>query len=172
MGEIKTKVCFKCGRNLDLSMFYRHSQMADGHLNKCKDCTRKDVHGNYMEKIQDPSFVESERTRGRSKYSRLYKGKTRSDRLHVSDARAYFERRGYSFSEDEELHHWNYNEKFCVFVLNRRHHARLHKLLERLPQETIFKFDGELLDTIEKHERIVKLAMDSPYRILFPQSIS
>lgn len=171
MGETTTKVCFKCGRSLDLSMFYRHSLMADGHLNKCKDCTKKDVHGHYMEKIQDPSYVESERARGRSKYSRLYKGKPRPERLSVNQTRRYFECRGYSFSEDEELHHWNYNEKRCVFVLNRRHHARLHKLIERLPQETLFRFNGELLDTIEKHERVVKLAMDSPYRILFPSEL-
>lgn len=171
MGETTTKVCFKCGRSLDLSMFYRHSLMADGHLNKCKDCTRKDVHGNYMEKIQDPLFIEGERARGREKYNRLYKGVPKKYRLRSGGTRRYFENRGYSFSEDEELHHWNYNEKFCVFVLTRQHHARLHKLLERGPTETLFRFKGELLDTIEKHERVVKLAMDSSYRILFPSEL-
>lgn len=37
------KRCFKCLRELPLSAFYRHAMMADGHLNKCGDCSRADV---------------------------------------------------------------------------------------------------------------------------------
>ena len=37
------KTCFKCSRTLPLVEFYRHPRMGDGHLGKCKACTRRDV---------------------------------------------------------------------------------------------------------------------------------
>lgn len=37
------KVCFKCGHRKLLSEFYKHKQTRDGHLNKCKQCSKVDA---------------------------------------------------------------------------------------------------------------------------------
>lgn len=45
------KTCFKCGLELAISSFYRHRQMGDGHLGKCKDCCKKDVAENRRKNV-------------------------------------------------------------------------------------------------------------------------
>ena len=59
------KKCFKCGIDKTLECFYKHPKMGDGRLNKCVDCTKKDVAARIEEKKQDPIWVEKERKRGR-----------------------------------------------------------------------------------------------------------
>lgn len=46
MGQqkgIAMKTCRKCGHHLQLTEFYKHQEMADGHLNICKSCVKKRV---------------------------------------------------------------------------------------------------------------------------------
>ena len=59
------KTCFKCEIEKDLNEFYVHKRMADGHLNKCKQCTKSDVR---QRRVDNPEKLKAyEEKRGKTK---------------------------------------------------------------------------------------------------------
>jgi len=78
---VMQKECFKCKVTKPLDEFYKHKQMGDGHLNKCKDCTKGDVaehRARNIDKIraydrargsrQSPDYLKGYRKRFPKKY--------------------------------------------------------------------------------------------------------
>lgn len=57
------KKCFRCGRTKDIIQFYTHKQMGDGHLGKCKSCTKKDVNDRYKDPVARERIREYEKQR-------------------------------------------------------------------------------------------------------------
>ena len=46
------KVCRECNIEKPLTEFYKHERMADGHLNKCKECNKKDALEHRLKNIE------------------------------------------------------------------------------------------------------------------------
>lgn len=76
-----SKECFKCFSVKPLSEFYKHKAMADGHLNKCKECTKNDTKENYCKNIgyykeyDRQRDATKERIELKKRYSQTEKGK-------------------------------------------------------------------------------------------------
>lgn len=66
------KKCFKCKVEKPLDQFYKHSQMGDGHLNKCIECTKKDVRRRYYDPEIRPRINQYEYNRHHYSYKRIF----------------------------------------------------------------------------------------------------
>lgn len=68
---MNSKACFKCGVIKPLNDFYKHPQMADGHVNKCKECNKKDVRINYRDNRDRYVAYEKVRSKDPERKERL-----------------------------------------------------------------------------------------------------
>jgi hypothetical protein len=165
------KECFKCGNSQPLSEFYKHAQMADGHLNKCKTCAKKDVASNIEKRKEDPEWVFNERERGRLKAARELRegkrgpgsGRKKSPKrwidqeLKVEAARVA--RRDVSCPKGKSRHHWSYNQEHWsdVILLNLKDHAKIHRYTVYDSEHKQYRtVHGVLLDSRELAEAYYK----------------
>ena len=135
---MQSKRCFKCLVELPLSEFYKHAKMGDGHLNKCKKCTRSDSthHRNKnIEKIrsydrdrgnrQPPTYLSQYRKRYPNKYK-------------ATQALNYAVKTGQVQQEpccicgkQAEAHHPDYDRPLDVVWLCPPHHKQAHALTKK-----------------------------------------
>jgi len=171
----QTKKCFKCDQVKPLSAYYKHKQMADGHLNKCKECTKKDVDHREKRLRNDPEWVEKEKIRARDKYYRLYSDgrhylSAENKKIAMDKYRAKYPEKYLANNKSQRLkkegfekHHWNYSEGFekDVIWLTKKDHAFIHRYIQYDQERMMYRCtrsegryqQGDLLDTKFKHIR-------------------
>ncbi len=128
------KKCFKCKEIKPLSEFYKHNQMADGRLNKCKGCANDDVKQNRIKRID--YYRDYDRKRGnrqsreyrkshRERYPNKYKAQTMTNNA-VRDKRLFREPCEVCGSETVHAHHDDYLKPLNVRWLCAAHHRQWH----------------------------------------------
>jgi hypothetical protein len=143
--------------------------MGDGHLNKCKSCTKNDSAEREEKLRQDPAWVESEKVRAREKYHRL--GYRELHKPTTEQKREVMKRHNKKFPEKKkarimaqhlvpktpgnELHHWSYNKDHWkdVIELSVAEHNKLHRYILYDPERMMYRRcdTNVLLDTKESH---------------------
>ena len=150
------KVCFKCGETKPLAEYYAHKQMADGHLNKCKICTKKDANKHRAEnleyckdydrkRIDQPSRIAKRKEIAeRWKNDPELKEKMRLSRIvwlekntikraaHIITGNAIRDGKLVKqpcivCGEDAEAHHEDYNYPMDVVWYCKKHHGERHR---------------------------------------------
>lgn len=141
--------------------------MGDGHLNKCIECTKKDVSDRESYLRQNfPEYIDKERERGREKYRRLgYRDRKPSRKVKQNSMNNYCNKfpekikaknaSSHIKSPDGKgKHHWSYNEEHYkdVIFLTPSEHYLIHRYMvydqERMMYRTL---EGVLLDTRASH---------------------
>jgi hypothetical protein len=130
------KECFKCKKVYPLSEFYKHKQMADGHLNKCKKCAKTDStlnRGNNLERIRAYDRARGARqSKGylpeyRDKYPNKYKSHSLVNS--AIKCKRLFRKPCEVCGSKERMHahHDDYLEPLNVRWLCAKHHSQWHR---------------------------------------------
>lgn len=131
------KKCFRCGQEKELAEFYRHPQMADGYLGKCKECTKCDVRENYEKRRE--YYLEYDRRRYKENPGRR-EGIKGSQKCHPKHewarktlrnaiARGKMHKKPCEVCGESKVdaHHSDYSKPLQVHWLCRKHHMEYHR---------------------------------------------
>ena len=142
-----SKTCFKCGICKPIDEFYKHSAMGDGHLGKCKECTKKDVAEHRIANLD--RIREYDRKRAKLSYRSMQAAKQckkwrdedrRRTKCHNAVSRALKKgtliHKGCEWSGctriDSFAHHESYERPLDVIFYCQPHHKMRHMEMKTL----------------------------------------
>lgn len=134
-----TKPCIRCGESKTIDEFYTHPRMADGHLNKCKGCCKKDAAiVSRTQKARERDFKRHHENPERRRQTRECTYRRR--KANPEKVRAYNAiQRAITSGKVKRLpcevcgdaksegHHDDYAKPLEVKWLCRKHHAEIHR---------------------------------------------
>lgn len=139
------KPCIACGVTKPLTEFYKHKQMADGHLNKCKNCVKVAVRANRRKRVNQYRKYDVERFKCKERRASAaaclkrqrerdpQKAKARNAVSNaVRDGRLKRLPCEVCGNEKSEAHHTDYSKPLDVRWLCRVHHMMEHGAYEEL----------------------------------------
>lgn len=139
----QSKECFKCKAVKPLDEFYKQPRMADGHLNKCKECTKNDANKHRAENIERIRAYDRERGKNKDRIkanSQVTKAWREEDkrRIKAHNAVARAIRNGTLVRqpcvrcgvEKTVAHHDDYDQQLQVTWLCQPCHKQRHKELK------------------------------------------
>lgn len=147
------KTCFKCKVAKPVSEFYRHPQMGDRLIGKCKECTKLDVRANYRKRVDYYRAYERERANlphrveARKEYAQSEAGRIAGRRGGAAFVKRYpYKKRATTMvsnaikagkmerkpcevcgAEKVEAHHPDYTKPLEVMWLCKPHHTEWHR---------------------------------------------
>ena len=138
------KECFKCKKTKSLSEFYKHKKMTDGHLNKCKECTKIDSKNN-----------EKNNSKSELSYCKTEKGVIR---VIYKTQVLHSKRRGHQSPEytKEQLSIWLYNNGFKELYdiwKNSNFNKKLKPSCDRQDDYKNYSFDNIKLTTWDNNNK-------------------
>ena len=133
------KICIACGKTLPVTEFYRHPQMADGHLGKCKECCKRQALERRYAKLTEIRQYDSQRAKTPKRRADLKLNVRKMRELYPekNKARAAISRAVRSGkivpqpcamcgATKTEAHHTDYSKPFDVVWVCRSCHFKIH----------------------------------------------
>ena len=133
---MQAKTCFKCGAEKPLEEFYKNKNMADGRVNKCKQCTIFDVIANRVKNVeyyrlydrnrgnrQAPGYLLAWRKKNPQKYTAqsMVSNAIRDKKLSQQPCEVC------GIDQSIHAHHDDYLKPLNVRWLCAAHHSQWHK---------------------------------------------